>query len=91
MDQHTATGPVLVHPDHAETRYTLTTAGHAVLTPAGAPPPPGVVVLCCTDCDRVYEPTAADFDAGRAGCPDPDCGGWTFSSALTEPVTGRAR
>ena len=83
MDQHTATGRVPVHPDHAETRYALTAAGHAVLTPASDPPPPGVVVLCCTDCDHVYEPTAADLAAGRTGCPDPDCDGWTWSSALT--------
>jgi hypothetical protein len=89
MDQHTTTGRVPVHPEHAETRYTLTAAGHAVLTPVAAAPPP--VVLCCTDCDRAYEPTTADFDTGRAGCPDPDCGGWTFSSALTGPATGGAR
>ena len=50
------------------------------------------VVLSCTDCDHVYEPTAADLAAGRTGCPDPDCGGWTFSSALTvPPTTGGAR
>jgi len=91
MDQNTATGHVPVHPDHAETRYTLTAAGHAVLTPAGDPPPPGVGVLCCTDCDHVYESTTQDLDTGRAGRPDPDCGGWTFSSALTGPVTGGAR
>jgi len=92
MDQHTGTGRVPVHPDdHAEARYALTAAGHAVLTPAYDPPPPGVVVLCCTDCDQVYEPTTADFDTGRAGCPDPDCGGWVISSALTEPATGGAR
>jgi len=89
MDHHTATGPVLVHPDHAEARYALTAAGRAVLTQAGAPPP--AVVLCCTDCDHVYEPTTQDLDTGRTGCPDPDCGGWTFSSALTEPATGSAR
>ena len=89
MDQHTATGRVPVHPEHAEARYTLTAAGHAVLTPAGAAPP--AVVLCCTDCDRVYEPTLEDLDTGRGGCPDPDCGGWVFSSALTERATGGAR
>ena len=90
MDHHTPTGPVPVHPDHAETRYTLTAAGHAVLTPAGDTPPG--VMLTCTDCDHVYEPTAEDLAAGRSGCPDPDCGGWTFSSALTvPPATGGAR
>jgi len=86
MDHHTATGRVPVDPDHAEARYALTDAGHAVLNPAGDPPPP--VVLSCTDCDHVYEPTAEDLDTGRTGCPDPDCGGWTFSAALTEPATG---
>ena len=83
MDQHTTTVRVPVHPEHAEARYALTAAGHAALTQAGAPPP--AVVLCCTDCDHVYEPTLEDLAAGRAGCPDPDCGGWTFSSALTVP------
>ena len=37
--------------------------------------PLAVVLTCCT-CDR-----------GRLGCPDPDCGGWTFTSALTVPST----
>ena len=98
MDQHTATGLVPVRPEHAEARYALTAAGHAALTAAGhaaltqaGAPPPGAVVLCCTDCDHVYEPTLEDLDTGRAGCPDPDCGGWVFSSALTGPATGRAR
>jgi len=45
MDQHTATGPVPMHHDHAETRYALTDAGHAVLTPAGDAPPPFVAEL----------------------------------------------
>jgi len=89
MDQHTATGLVPVRPEHAEARYALTAAGHAVLTPAGAPPP--AVVLTCTDCDHVYEPTTQDLAAGRAGSPDPDYGGWTFLSLLTEPATGGAR
>ena len=39
MDQPTATGRVPVHPDHVKTRYALTDAGHAVLTPVGDPPP----------------------------------------------------
>ena len=55
------------------------------------PEEPGVV-LTCTDCDATYEPTAEDITAGRTGCPDPDCGGWVFSSALTAPATtGGAR
>lgn len=41
---------------------------------------PLAVVLTCTDCDRSYEPTHQDLAAGRLGCPEPDCGGWTFSS-----------
>lgn len=40
----------------------------------------------CTDCRVTYEPTAEDFDAGRTGCPDPDCGGWTFRAELVEPA-----
>lgn len=50
----------------------------------------GVVLTCC-DCDTTYEPTAEAVATGRLGCPDPDCGGWTFSSALTVPTTGGAR
>jgi len=52
--------------------------------------PMAVVLTCCT-CDHTYEPSAEDFARGRTGCPDPDCGGWAFSSALTEPATGGAR
>ena len=48
---------------------------------------PLAVVLTCTDCDTTYEPTAEAVARGRFGCPDPDCGGWTFSSALTVPST----
>ncbi len=69
-------------------QHNITAGGGA---PAGVSAACPAVVLCCTDCDLVYEPTAQDFDAGRGGCPDPDCGGWTFSSALTEPATGGAR
>ena len=91
MNQHTGTGLPPVHHDTTEARYALTDAGHAVLAPTGAPPAPGVV-LACIDCDHVYEPTAADLAAGRTGCLDPDCGGWTWSSALTvAPGTGGAR
>ena len=81
MNQHPGTGHAPVRHDHGEARYALTDAGHAVLAPTGTPAPG--VMLGCTDCDHVYEPTAADLAAGRTGCPDPDCGGWTFSSALT--------
>ena len=52
---------------------------------AGAAPL-AVVLTCCT-CDHTYEPTAEAVATGRLGCPDPDCGGWTFSSALTVPST----
>jgi len=87
MNQHTGTGLPPVHHHHGEARYALTAAGHAALAPTGAPPPG--VVLGCTDCDHVYEPTAADLAAGRTGCPDPDCGGRVWSSALTAaPAAG---
>jgi len=90
MNQHTPTGLPPVHHDTTQARYALTDAGHAALAPTGAPPAPGVV-LVCTDCDHVYEPTAGDLAAGRTGCPDPDCGGWTFSSALAvSPAAGGA-
>ena len=48
---------------------------------------PLAVVLTCTDCDQTYEPTAEAIARNRFGCPDPDCGGWTFSSALSVPST----
>ena len=48
--------------------------------------PLAVVLTCCT-CDTTYEPTPEAIARGRLGCPDPDCGGWTFSSALTVPST----
>ena len=54
-----------------------------------APPPatePALaVVLTCTDCDHTYEPTAEAIARNRFGCPDPQCGGWSFSAALTVP------
>ena len=91
MNQHTTTGPARVrHDPAAEARYALTAAGYAALTPTGAPPAAGVV-LACTDCDHVYELTTADLTVGRTGCPDPDCGGWTFTSALTVSPAGGAR
>ena len=53
---------------------------------------PLAVVLTCTTCDTAYEPSLEAIARGRLGCPDPDCGGWTFSSALTvPPATGGAR
>ena len=53
---------------------------------------PLAVVLTCCDCDTTYEPTPEAIARGQLGCPDPDCGGWTFSSALTvPPATGGAR
>ena len=48
---------------------------------------PLAVVLTCCDCDTTYEPTAEAIARNRFGCPDPDCGGWTFSSALSVPST----
>jgi len=59
--------------------------------PSPATEPALAVVLTCCSCDTTYEPTAEAIARGRLGCPDPDCGGWTFSSALTEPATGGAR
>jgi|AntDryMetagUQ889_1029465.scaffolds.fasta_scaffold102195_2 hypothetical protein len=53
--------------------------------------PLAVVLTCCT-CDTTYEPTPEAIARGQLGCPDPDCGGWTFSSALTvPPAIGGAR
>ncbi len=53
--------------------------------------PLAVVLTCCT-CDTTYEPTAEAIARGWLGCPDPDCGGWAFSSALTvPPAIGGAR
>ena len=48
---------------------------------------PLAVVLTCTTCDTAYEPTPEAIARNRFGCPDPDCGGWTFSAALTVPST----
>jgi hypothetical protein len=64
--------------------------------PNPAVPPPATepalaVVLTCTGCQRTYEPTTEDFVRGRTGCPDPDCGGWTYTASLTAPATGGAR
>jgi len=88
MDQHTATDPVPVHPDHVKTRYALTDAGHAVPAPAGDPPP--VLVLSCTACEHAYEASLHDVATGRLGCPN--CGGWTFLAELTvPPAAGGAR
>jgi Zn finger protein HypA/HybF involved in hydrogenase expression len=41
------------------------------------------VVLACSSCEHVYEPTEADFDGAETGCPL--CGGWTFIAELAEP------
>ena len=48
---------------------------------------PLAVVLTCCSCDTTYEPTVEAIARGRFGCPDSDCGGWTFSAALTVPAT----
>ena len=48
---------------------------------------PLAVVLTCTQCQHTYEPTLEAIARNRFGCPDPDCGGWTFSSALSVPST----
>ena len=64
-------------------------------TPRPDPTPTGevplaVVLTCCT-CDHTYEPTVEAVATGRLGCPNPDCGGWTFVAELTVPATGGAR
>ena len=41
------------------------------------------VVFTCTECEHTFEPSFEDFDTGRTGCPDPDCGGWTLVAELT--------
>ena len=69
---------------------------HASTAPPSAEPdrlaePPLLVVLSCMTCDLSWEPTPEDFAAGRLGCPDPDCGGWTYAASLIEPATGGAR
>ncbi|MQA13469.1 MAG: hypothetical protein GEV09_04635 [Pseudonocardiaceae bacterium] len=46
-------------------------------------------LLVCDSCQGTYEPTGEDVGAGRSGCPDPDCGGWTLWAQLAEPTTGR--
>ena len=51
--------------------------------------PLALVLTCCT-CDHTYEPTAEAIARNRFGCPDPGCGGWTFSSELTVPTPGSA-
>ena len=90
MDQHTATGPVPVPHDTAETRCALTDTGHAVPAPAGDPPPP-VLVLSCTACEHTYQPSPYDSAGARLGCPN--CGGWAFfAGELTvPPAAGGAR
>lgn len=47
------------------------------------------VILTCTDCGLSFEPSVEDFAAGRTGCPDPDCDGWTFWAELREPAKPR--
>jgi hypothetical protein len=54
--------------------------------------PPTGFVLVCDSCRIPYEPAVEDLDAGRTGCPDPDCGGWTLWAGLVEPAAApRAR
>lgn len=50
--------------------------------PSGTSSPLGVV-LACSSCEFVYEPTEADFSHGNTGCPK--CGGWTMIAELVEP------
>jgi len=52
---------------------------------------PLAAVLTCTGCQHTYEPTTEDFAAGRTGCPDPDCGGWVWTSTLTVARDGGGR
>jgi len=42
------------------------------------------VVLCCTACDRAWEPDPAGWDY-LAGTGYPACGGWTWIGELAEP------
>lgn len=50
---------------------------------------PASAVFTCTGCGFTYEPAVEDLDAGRTGCPDPDCGGWMFWAELVVPAAGR--
>ena len=59
-------------------------------TPTAVEVPLAVVLTCCT-CDHTYEPTVEAVATGRLGCPNPDCGGWTFVAELTVPATGGVR
>ena len=54
-------------------------------TQPDAPAQPLAVVLTCCTCDQTYEPTPEAIARNRFGCPDPQCGGWSFSAALTVP------
>jgi hypothetical protein len=49
---------------------------------------PAGLLLVCGSCQRRYELNGKDLAAGRAGCPDRDCGGWTFVAELVEPAAG---
>lgn len=47
------------------------------------------VVLVCTGCKAVWEPTSGSVEAGtvaRDTCPS--CGGWSWVGELADPSTG---
>lgn len=47
------------------------------------------VVLVCTECKAIWEPTSGPVEAGtvaRDTCPS--CGGWSWVGELADPITG---
>jgi len=44
------------------------------------------VILDCTDCGHMYEPSWAEWEDGRTDCPA--CGGWLMAVELLEPRHG---
>lgn len=47
------------------------------------------VVLVCTECKAIWEPTSGPVEAGtvaRDTCPS--CGGWSWVGELADPNTG---
>lgn len=55
----------------------------------GPPADPAALrmVLCCTACQRAWQPAATTWDElSSSGCPD--CGGWTWIGELAGPGLG---